>query len=144
MSSVQIDIDGHDQPERICACGCKRSLEGMRRNAIYATSACRARDWKRREGYADPRRRKASRNGRRQRPKPSGLQVSFPKAVEQLEEYLTQHGHLTPYTTARAILKGALSERQRAKLAGREPIAPTLTTDEQRARFEEQRLREAA
>lgn len=121
MTAAQIDIDGHDAPERICACGCKRSLEGMRRNAIYATSACRARDWKRRAGYADPRRRKASRNGKSGR---SGLQVSYSKAVEAVVDAISTFSteRLSTGVTrdvreiaAEAVLE-RLPARQRARL----------------------------
>jgi hypothetical protein len=36
------------QPDiRRCACGCGRSMEGKRADAIYATDACRLRAWRR-------------------------------------------------------------------------------------------------
>jgi hypothetical protein len=34
--------------ERVCACGCGRSMEGRRRNAHYYETACRTRHWRRR------------------------------------------------------------------------------------------------
>jgi hypothetical protein len=37
--------------ERFCACGCGVSLDGRHPSARFATSACRARDWKERTGY---------------------------------------------------------------------------------------------
>lgn len=36
---------------RVCACGCGRTMYGMRPAALYATDACRARAWKDRTNY---------------------------------------------------------------------------------------------
>lgn len=104
-----------EQSERVCACGCGASLDGMRKDAIYASAHCRTLGWKRRVGYADPRRRKASPNGKTGRSKPSGLQVSYRKAVRELADVMDA-GNPESLELAGRILARALPERQRALL----------------------------
>jgi hypothetical protein len=71
-------------PERTCACNCGASLDGMRSDAIYASAACRTRDWKRREGITGIRYTKASQNGKS---RPSGLQLSYYKTADALVDH---------------------------------------------------------
>jgi hypothetical protein len=52
---------------RLCACGCKASLDGKRSNARYASNACRTKAYKARHGIVGYRRIKASLNGQRKR-----------------------------------------------------------------------------
>lgn len=117
-----LHLDRREQSERVCACGCGASLDGMRKDAIYASPQCRSLGWKRRVGYADPRRRKASRNGKTRRSGPSGLQVSYRKAVETAIEMLVAgcDEMYIPEEFAERFMSRALSERQRALLEQRE------------------------
>jgi hypothetical protein len=102
---------GREVDERRCACGgvdgsgCTESMEGSRPNALYASSACRTRAWKRRTGYRDPRRRKASPNARVQR-KPS-LRISYRRAVAAVAPYVGGEQR------AEAVLRPLLSEAAR-------------------------------
>jgi hypothetical protein len=102
---------------RECACGCGRLLEGMRPNAIYASRACNTRAWKGREGIVGYRAVKRSR-----RPKKSGLQVSYRKAVLALALDYQCKGSSWRSAIARAerVLGEALSDRQRTLLHARE------------------------
>lgn len=99
---------------RQCACGCGQPIPAGYRNRHYATSACRTRDWKRREGYADYRRRKASRNAKS---KPSGLQVSARKMIEGVEDLLIRQGIPAPLAAlkANAVVYAQLSTRGRRR-----------------------------
>lgn len=106
----------------ICACGCGLPIPA-RSNARYATGACRTRDWKRREGYADPRRRKASRNAKS---RPSGLQVSYRKAVRALARMMGDGPECLE--VAERILAPALSDRQRTQLQAMRARARTVET----------------
>jgi hypothetical protein len=109
MSPTQIDIEGHDQHERVCACGCERSLEGMRRDAVWYSRGCAMR-WRRAHpGKSLLTAHSANKGRTRTRHKPSGLQVSFRKAVEALTELLAK-------PEAERALAKALSPRQRARL----------------------------
>jgi hypothetical protein len=103
----QLGIDGETQPERVCACGCGRSLEGKRRDAVWASRACAVR-WAR------------SNPGR-----PSGLQVSYRKAVAVLADWLAvpPTDGCTPHPEeilAEEILRDALPRRQQQILKQRE------------------------
>jgi hypothetical protein len=108
---------------RRCACGgvdgkgCSEPMDGARPDALYASSACRTRAWKRRTGYRDPRRGKASRNGAPPRARRPSLRISYHKALAALEEEFTAYGFDMPYTTARAILRPLLSESARRHVA---------------------------
>jgi hypothetical protein len=103
---------GERMTERHCACGCGERLEGMRADAVYASAACRTRDWKRRKGITGIRYTKASQNGKSG---PSGLQVSFRKAVETLHLELR-----LPRLAIQSALEPALSKRQRRQLFEKE------------------------
>lgn len=102
---------------RTCACGCNTSLAGMRPEARYASDACRARAWKDRTGYADPRRRKAARNGRAQRRRAPDLRVSYRKALDALARYLQSIGRPAARREAAELLEPLLTDRQREALA---------------------------
>jgi len=90
--------------ERVCRCGCGRSLAGRRPQARYALPACRTRGW-----------RKPSQNRHR-----SGLQVSYAKAVRMVAEALHGDAYMGSVEQAlrwaQTVLAEALSERQRARL----------------------------
>jgi hypothetical protein len=100
---------------RLCACGCKRSLEGMRSGARYASAACRTRGWKAREGITGIRYVRASQNGKNRH---SGLQLSYHKAVRELADAMDP-GNPECLEVAGRILARALPARQRAQLQER-------------------------
>ena len=135
--TAQLHLDGREQSERVCRCGCGRSLEGMRKDAIYASSSCRALIYRRDRGIVGYRPVKAVLNG-----KPSGLQVSFWKAQGALQEWLEQYvpDARAPRNLSVSILTDALSERQREQLHERKRAkrAPALTVAEQREAYERQ------
>lgn len=114
---------GPNCSERVCeGPGCTVSMAGRHPSARFHSDACRARAWKERTGYGRPGPRKGRANGQ---PKPSGLQVSYRRAVTAVADYLAaQDGHaetLPVYQpTAESILRPALSVRQRARLEARE------------------------
>jgi hypothetical protein len=87
-------------------------MVGKRPTAIYASDACRARGWKERTSYVDPRRANGANGKQRRR---SGVQVSYYKAFKVL---MSETG-LYDEEIERA-LKMALPERQRALLEQRE------------------------
>lgn len=117
---------------------CDHGMEGRHPAARFCSDACRAAAWKLRTGYgrhdrvvpyddrpADEARalpRRARANGRpATRRKPSGLQVSYRKAIDVLADYLRASEdalELTqdPRDEAEAILCDALSDKQRARL----------------------------
>jgi hypothetical protein len=103
--------------QRRCACGCKRSLEGMRSGARYASAACRTRDWKSREGITGIRYVKASQNAKS---KSSGLQVSALKMQKVMERRLYEFGYSRLVAKQRAFedVYAALPPRQRERFAG--------------------------
>jgi hypothetical protein len=110
---------------RVCAHeGCSTVLAGARPEAVYCSAACRTAAWRARSGYRIPtlsEQRKPSQNGRA---KPSGLQVSYRKAVDQVADMLERSFIEKPCNARRlaeGAVKAALSERQRAILAEREP-----------------------
>jgi hypothetical protein len=117
--------DGVAMTERLCACGCGRSLDGMRSKARYASGACRTRDWKRRKGITGIRYTKASQNGKSG---PPGLQQSHPRSVEQAEamlrcaddERIRTGSHRPTPELAREFMAQALSARQREQLEQKE------------------------
>ena len=112
-------------------------MEGMRADAIYASAACRTRAWKRREGITGIRYTKASQNGKS---KPSGLQVSYRKAREVLEDHFISRGEPYPHNLAVNILREAMSDLQRARLDERKRAqrAALMSTAEQREILERQ------
>lgn len=99
--------------ERRCACGCGRSLDGMRSKARYASAACRTRDWKRRKGITGIRYTKASQNGKSR----SGKQVTRGKAIDAaIRTALRFAENPDPqevFETARQEVDRALPARQR-------------------------------
>jgi hypothetical protein len=108
--TVQLDLNGRAQSERVCACPCKRSLEGRRRSAVYYSAACRTRAWKERHNIAGIRYVKASQNGKSR----SGVQISYYRAFKALTAYTG----LDDWEIEIA-LEAALPERQREVLRER-------------------------
>lgn len=104
---------------RVCACGCGRSLEGRRPEARYATDKCRARHWKLRTGYGRADQQKGVRTAEAPRSGPSGLQVSYRKAVKRVAELLAVNGWVQRRDAehvATLTLRAALPDRQRERL----------------------------
>jgi hypothetical protein len=109
------------RPVRRCRCGCGLPLQGMRPEALYASPACRLRDWKARHGVGA---RNASETAQKGRPRTVELRVSLRKAqqvadrvIAELEEPLSR---AQVRLVVRAVLMQALSDRQREALAGDE------------------------
>lgn len=100
---------------RLCACDCGQPV-APRKGALYATSACRTRDWKKRRGITGIRYVKASQNGKSG---PSGRQVSAVKMRAHVEALLISMR--LPPALARAeaerCVNGALPARQRSEEA---------------------------
>jgi hypothetical protein len=113
-------------PPRMCARdGCPQSIDGMRPNAIYCSSACKTAAWKVRAGYRTQGIRNTSRT--RKTGGPSGLQVSYGRAVEAVTRQLRLIGYSSDsgedVETARMVLREALSDLQRARLDARDVCA---------------------
>lgn len=102
---------------RECACGCGTVIDDLRPNAIYANRACNTRAWRDREGIVGYKAVKRS-----QRPKSSGKQVSYRKAVLALALDYQREGKPWLHAVAKAerVLQQALSDRQRAQLESRQ------------------------
>ena len=98
---------------RTCACGCGGDLTGRRPNVRYAVPAHRTRKWREaREnaGKASPKRHKAS-----------GLQVSYHRAIREVEMELRHRGvgRTSARELAQVAITAALSDTQRARLLAR-------------------------
>lgn len=94
---------------RSCRCGCGVSLAGRRRDCVWATPSC-ATAFKDGRGSASYRKR------------PSGLQVSYGKAVRTLAAALRfRAGYETGEADrwAERLMRQELSVRQRARLERR-------------------------
>lgn len=109
---------------RLCACPCKRSLEGKRKSAKYYSGSCRTKAWKQRREITGIRYVKASQNGKSS----SGVQISY----YRLFKSLTANTGLDDEEIEFA-LKQAMSTRQVAILRARGAFL-----------FDEQRSKEAA
>jgi hypothetical protein len=112
---------------RFCACGCKRSLDGMRKDAVWYSRACAVR-WGR-ENPGKSLRDAHSANKRRTgtTAKPSGLQVSYRRAVEAtvtaIWDFAAERisgNDVSIEDVAERAQRGALSDRQRELLEQRE------------------------
>jgi len=106
-------------PERLCACGCKRSLEGKRKSAIYYEASCRTRAWKQRHRIIGIRYTKASQNGKSR----SGVQISYPATRLAVARDLAITRHLAEdaaLAEAERILLPVIPARQRARLEQRQ------------------------
>jgi hypothetical protein len=132
---------------RVCACPCKQSLEGRRESVRYIdhTHAQRAYRVRLKESLRSAGLPSSlsldlvktttstqNHNGDGYRPvsaRRSGLQVSFPKAVEVVTALLTSaevhYGVGDPRMLAERALQRALSDRQRAELHAREQRSKT-------------------
>jgi hypothetical protein len=100
---------------RVCACGCGESLAGRDKRALYATAACRARGWKRDRDYGPQKPPKVRTNARQR----SGLQVSYKRAVREVEAEFRELGVGFPRARATRAVRRALSDKQRARLDAR-------------------------
>jgi hypothetical protein len=135
----QLGIDGQEQPDRVCACRCGRSLEGKRRDAVWYSRACAVRWARSNPGKSLYVARSANKGQTRTRRSRSGLQVSYRRMVDVLEDLFTYQGLDYPRTRAVNAVRYALSDRQKALLTERKRAqrAPTLTVAEQRQAFSE-------
>jgi hypothetical protein len=105
---------------RVCDCGCGAEFEPRQASHRFASSRCRARDWKRRNGYVDPRRaakpskpyRNASQVRLRRKP---DLRISYRRAVDALSAAL-DGASLDTRHRAFAALSDLLTDRQRTAL----------------------------
>lgn len=107
-----------------CECGCGADL--TRRQARYASDACKSRAWRQRSGYRIPpaaevcqTRPKRAKSGQ------SGLQVSYRRAVDVLAAMIDGHvDRMLPPGAARSwadeLMREALSDKQRARLDARD------------------------
>lgn len=105
---------------RVCV-HCGRALsESSRSEARYCSDRCRAAAWKERRGYGA---RRAVRTGLA---RPSGLQLSWRRALREVTELTIQlNPHLADHRDlaeeiAETALKRALPERQRRRLEARQ------------------------
>lgn len=116
-------MNGPGSGTRACACGCGTSLAGRDYRARYVDAAHRARHWRESNGYtrrARERGRQVRLNGLSTPSSPSGLQLSYWKAVRTLAQELEQLGVRDPETHARLVLAQALPDRQRTRLHQKE------------------------
>lgn len=106
---------------RKCA-HCGGSFETVR-NGLYCCSACRTAAWKARHGYADPRKRGASRNGGAQRKRQPEVRLTYAKAIEAAGRAITAAAGLDGEAArecAEFWLSTVLTDKQRAALQRRE------------------------
>ncbi len=120
MTSTQIDIEGHDAPERLCACGCKHSLEGMRKDAVWYSRACAVRWARENPGKSLLTAHSTNRARTLTRRKPSGAQVSYFKVIDAVAATLRAYGIHESRSVARTTVRRALPDRQRARLEQRQ------------------------
>lgn len=95
---------------RRCRCGCGASLDGRRKEARYATAACRTRDWKRRHGLGVSNASVTSQSGH---PRSVELRVALRKAERHAEE--TRSPEIA--REVGEVLREVLTDRQRERLA---------------------------
>jgi len=120
----QLHLDGREQSERVCACGCGMSLDGMRRDAIWLSRAHAVR-WARANPGKSLREAHSANKGRtRTRSRPSGAQGSLGKIRRSMELLVIRVAPDLPPAKADRLVKVhslyTLSERQRALLEQRE------------------------
>lgn len=90
---------------------CGASLAGRRKDALYCSASCRATAARERKESAQ------SRNTAPPRANRSGLQISYRKAVEHIAlSYGPGLRRSEAIARAEALLRPALSDRQRAQL----------------------------
>lgn len=102
--------------DRVCACGCGTSLDGMRVDARWASKAHAVR-WSR-ANPGKPRSVAHSRNvaGTRRASRPPELRISFRKAVEALTPHLPIVDLALARKSAEGILAEVLTPKQRRRL----------------------------
>jgi hypothetical protein len=102
---------------RRCKCGCGAPLEGRRREARYASPACRTRDWKRRRDSGRGDAPETSRNGKA---RPVELRISLRKAEKLADGVVGElDGPVAPAEVRRLVglvLEGSLSDLQRQRV----------------------------
>lgn len=120
-----VEVDG-----RVCARPeCGRSLRGMRTDAVWCSEACRKRDAREHPAEHAQRRRSPDKAPTKRRRRPSGLQISYQRAVRELANELAGLPPATDHDRAPAhhrrvaadVLSRALSDRQRQRLAKETP-----------------------
>jgi hypothetical protein len=120
----QLGIDGQVQPERICICGCKRSLAGKRTDALWFSRACAVRWARENPGkslYAGHSANKG-RTKKVRRPCERGVQLSYYRAVTELAADYVMRGASQRFALRRAerVLRRAVPDAQLVILAARE------------------------
>jgi hypothetical protein len=100
---------GAGSPIRTCECGCGADLTKRRPNVKYVIAAHRTRKWR----AARQNERKPSQN---RHSGPSGLQVSYAKAVRALIAEFRDLNLPSAEARAREMVRRMLSDRQRAML----------------------------
>lgn len=98
---------------RLCAhepCTADLDLLGLPRNALYCQDACRTAAWKERVGYADHRKRKASRNGSS---RPGGVTHPHRRVVALVERLVGDR------QDAEVLVREIATPRQRERLEGK-------------------------
>lgn len=106
---------------RICAReGCTNPVVG-RPDALYCSDACKSAHWRLKTGYALQGVRKPCQT-RKTRQGESGMTLSWAKTVRELGAELQRIGldNEDAEVEARRILRGALSDKQRARLDARD------------------------
>lgn len=93
----------------------EKEFESSRPDARYCSDSCRAAAWKERRGYG------VARPVRTEPSRPSGLQVSYHRAVREVAKVLEGYGSSPAVALRRAevTLARALPERQRQRLEAR-------------------------
>lgn len=109
--------------DRVCECGCGRSLALRRSDCKWATEGCKKRakrglPTRMPDGAGTPR----GRNGRFVRHR-SGAQISYWKGVRRLERFIGAQLHWTDpeaiREAAQEVLRPALPDKQRERLEAR-------------------------
>lgn len=107
---------------RTCARdGCNNPVTSKHASARYCSDACKSAQWRADAGYRVVGVRKACQTPKKRR-RQSGMQVSWAKAVQTLAGVLQNwdmDGEEAEAEAAR-ILRGALSDKQRARLDARD------------------------
>jgi hypothetical protein len=105
-------------------------MEGKRKKAVYASAACKTRDWKRRKGITGIRYVKASQNR-----KSSGIQVSYWKTRALMRLRLVATARRKPFDdlTLNEALDVALGVLDEAVPAKQRELLEQRTTTSRRA-----------
>jgi hypothetical protein len=117
--SGQLGIDGEMQPERVCACGCGASLDGMRRGAKWVSRACATRWGRENPGrpLSDAYNHHRTHTRKRRTPSERGVQLSYYRTFKALTHLVDDSRELE------RALKSVLPARQLEILEQREGTA---------------------